>query len=392
MKKAVVIIPTYNEHENISETIVSVFDVTSSIKNWSVEILVVDDTSPDGTADVVKKLQKKYKKLHLLLNPQKKGLGAAYMKGMDYAFSELAAEVVFEFDADLSHPPEKILDFLQLIDSGKDMVLGTRYSKGGSIPSDWGVHRKLMSKVGNLIIMCVFTNFSIRDWTSGFRALKKKVYVAVKPQLQSERFSGYTFQIGFLYNALKSSFNIGFVPYHFKDRTKGKSKIGPEYMKNTLLYIFKTRWIEISQNRIFKFAVVGAMGAVVQFVSLALFRKMMAYSLAYFLSAELAVASNFVFSNLWTFNDRTLTLSQIPKKFLAFNAASFGSVGIQTALATIGKWVIGDKVPLFIIPLSELILGTAFVFDTGYLFMVLGILVGMVWNYTAYTRIIWKKK
>jgi len=392
MKKAVVIIPTYNEHENIAETIVSVFDATNSIKNWSVEILVVDDTSPDRTADVVKKLQKKYKKLHLLLNPQKKGLGAAYMKGMDYAFSKLAAEVVFEFDADLSHPPEKISDFLQLIDSGKDMVLGTRYSKGGSIPSDWGVHRKLMSKVGNLIIMCVFTNFSIRDWTSGFRALKKQVYVAVKPQLQSERFSGYTFQIGFLYNALKNSFNIGFVPYHFKDRTKGKSKIGPEYMKNTLLYIFKTRWIEISQNRIFKFAVVGAMGAVVQFVSLALFRKMMAYSLAYFLSAELAVASNFVFSNLWTFNDRTLTLSQIPKKFLAFNAASFGSVGIQTALATIGKWVIGDKVALFIIPLSELILGTAFVFDTGYLFMVLGILVGMVWNYTAYTRIIWKKK
>ncbi|MCA9372940.1 glycosyltransferase family 2 protein [Candidatus Woesebacteria bacterium] len=392
MKTAVVIIPTYNERDNIAETIGAVFAATKKVANWSVHILVVDDTSPDKTAEVVQKLQKTEKKLHLLVNPNKVGLGGAYLKGMAMAFSKLKADVVFEFDADLSHPPEKLPAFLALIDEGRDMVLGTRYSDGGGIPADWGLHRKFMSIVGNLIIMMVFTNASIRDWTSGYRAITKKVYDAVHPLLHSERFSGYTFQIGFLYNAVRKGFSIDFVPYQFRDRVKGKSKIGPEYMKNTLIYILKVRLQEIISNRIFKFVVVGGIGALIQFVTLAIFRQLMAYTLAYFLSAEVAVGSNFVLSNMWTFNDRSLTLPEIPKKFLTFNLASFGSVGIQTVLATVGKIVIGDTVPLFAIPFSALVLGKAFIFDTGFLFLVIGILVGMVWNFTAYTKIVWKQK
>lgn len=392
MKKAVVIIPTYNEKENVADTTAAVFESTRDISGWQVDVLVVDDTSPDGTAAEVKKLQKKQPKLHLLVNPEKLGLGAAYLQGMKEAFGPLKADVVFEFDADLSHPPTKLPVFLELIDQGYDMVLGTRYSGGGGIPEDWGLHRKLMSRVGNLIIMVVFTNFSITDWTSGFRAITKPVYKSVHKLLQSERFFGYTFQIGFLYNAVRQGYKLGFVPYQFRDRTKGKSKIGPEYMKNTLIYIFKVRLQEIIKNRIFKFVVVGGIGAVVQFVTLALFRKMMNYTLAYFLSAELAVSSNFVLSNLWTFSDRALTLPQIPGKFLTFNLASFGSVGIQTVLATVGKLVIGDTIPLFAIPLTALLLGRPFIFDTGFLFMVIGILVGMVWNFTAYSKIVWKQK
>ena len=392
MKKAIVIIPTYNERENVADTIAAIFTVTKKIPNWNIGILVVDDTSPDGTAQVVRDLQHTHDKLHLLINQKKMGLGGAYLKGMAEAFSTLKADVVFEFDADLSHPPDKIPDFLHLIDLGKDMVLGTRYSDGGGIPADWGFHRKLISILGNIIIMCVFTNFSIRDWTSGYRAITKKVYTKIAPLLQSENFFGYTFQIGFLYNAVAEGFSLGFIPYMFKDRTKGKSKIGPEYMKNTMVYIFNVRIKEILNNRIFKFAVVGGLGAVVQFISLAILRRFMLYSLAYLFSAELAVASNFVLSNIWTFSDRALTLGQIPQKFLTFNFASFGSVTIQTVLATLGKIVIGDTVPLFIIPFSQMLLGTAFVFDTGFLFMVLGILIGMMWNYTAYTKFVWKQK
>lgn len=392
MKTAVVIIPTYNERDNIVETVAAVFAATEKVANWNIHILVVDDTSPDKTAEVVQKLQKTEKKLHLLVNPNKVGLGGAYLKGMAMAFSKLKADVVFEFDADLSHPPEKLPAFLALIDEGRDMVLGTRYSNGGGIPADWGLHRKFMSIVGNLIIMVVFTNASIRDWTSGYRAITKKVYEAVHPLLHSERFSGYTFQIGFLYNAVRKGFSIDFVPYQFRDRVKGKSKIGPEYMKNTLIYILKVRFLEIISNRIFKFVVVGGIGALIQFVTLAIFRQLMAYTLAYFLSAEVAVGSNFVLSNIWTFSDRSLTLPEIPKKFLTFNLASFGSVGIQTVLATFGKIVIGDTVPLFAIPFSALVLGKPFIFDTGFLFLVIGILVGMVWNFTAYTRIVWKQK
>src|SRR5690606_21568905 len=102
------------------------------------------------------------------------GLGGAYLKGMTEAFENLGADVIFEFDADLSHDPRKIPQFLAKIDQGYDFVLGSRYIPGGGIPADWGLHRKFLSVVGNLIIMVVLTDFSIRDWTTGYRAISKK--------------------------------------------------------------------------------------------------------------------------------------------------------------------------------------------------------------------------
>src|SRR5579859_6006771 len=153
MKKAIIIVPTYNERDNIQKVIPLLEEVFGRVKNWDMGVLVVDDSSPDKTADVVKTLQKKYKNVHLLVNEKKSGLGGAYLKGMAEAFGKLDAEVVFEFDADLSHDPQKIPDFLRKIDEGYDMVLGSRYIKGGGIPKDWGLDRKFLSVVGNLFIM-----------------------------------------------------------------------------------------------------------------------------------------------------------------------------------------------------------------------------------------------
>jgi len=390
MKKAIIIVPTYNEKDNIPVLVPRLMKAFEAIRGWQMEILIVDDSSPDKTYEVVKKLQKQNSHLHLLINQQKSGLGGAYLKGMAYAFDELKADVVFEFDADMSHPAEKIPEFMSKIDGGDDFVMGTRYHPGGGVPADWGFDRKLLSGCGNILISIVFANFWIRDWTSGFRAITKPVYEAVHPLLHSERFYGYTFQIGFLYNTLKKGFKIGLVPYKFIDRTHGQSKIGPEYIKNNLIYIFKMRIKDILEHRLFKFAVVGLVGAAVQFISLALLRKLMYYTLAYFLAAEVAVSSNFILSNIWTFSDRKLKLSQFPLKFITFNIASFGSVGLQTVLAEVGARTIGADVFLFQIPFSQLVLGQPFNFDTGFLFMIVGILVGMVWNFLAYTKVIWK--
>jgi dolichol-phosphate mannosyltransferase len=177
MKKAIVIIPTYNERDNIEPTISQIFNVFSQIKDWEMHILIVDDTSPDKTYDVVKKLQKKKEyssRLHLLINKQKAGLGTAYLKGMAKAFGDLKADVVFEFDADLSHDPTKIPLFLDRINQGDEIVLGSRYIPGGGIPDDWGFHRKVLSKVGNLVTRTVLTDFSIKDWTGGLELLLKK--------------------------------------------------------------------------------------------------------------------------------------------------------------------------------------------------------------------------
>ncbi|MBD3250687.1 MAG: glycosyltransferase [Candidatus Pacebacteria bacterium] len=383
--KAVIIIPTFNESGIISQTVGQLQKVFAKIKDWELHILVVDDTSPDKTYQVVKKLQKKWDNLHLLINPEKKGLGAAYLKGMKHAFSQLKADVVFEFDADLSHDPTKIPLMLEKIDQGYEMVLGSRYIPGGSIPQDWGLHRKFLSVVGNLVIRTILTNFSIADWTGGYRAITKKVYQLVAPQMKGEEFSGYTFQIGFLHKTVRAGFKVTEVPFHFKDRTIGQSKIGPEFIFNNFMYLSKVRLNDLLSSRVFRFLVVGTIGAMTQLISLQLWRMVFPFQLANFLAIETAVLANFILSNSWTFADRKLKPSQIPAKFLQFNLASGGSILIQIAIAFLGETLIGIR-NLFAIPIIN------FMLDTGTIFSATGILVGMFWNFFAYNFFIWKKK
>lgn len=382
--RAIVIIPTYNERTNIQRVVPKLFEVFKKIDTWDMHVLVVDDTSPDKTYDVVKKMQKNNTHLHLVINKKKSGLGGAYLRGMAEAFDELKADLVFEFDADLSHDPTKIPEFLKKIDAGADMVLGSRYIPGGGIPQDWGFHRKFLSVVGNLFIMFVLTDFSIRDWTGGYRALTKKVYEAIHPELHTERFSGYTFQIGFLHKAVRKGFKIEEVPFVFVDRTEGHSKLGPEYIVNNLAYIMKVRLQEILNHRIFRFLVVGGFGTVIQLASLYLYRALLPdftwlfltnFLLATFFSIETAITSNFIFNNAWTFADRKLKIAQIPFKFLTFNLASGGSILIQLIVATIGQQVFG----LFdIFTLAQFgITAVNFSFDSGTLYVMIGILIGL---------------
>lgn len=393
-KKAVVIIPTYNEKENIRQVVPILMDVFKQVADWELHVLVVDDTSPDKTYQEVQQLQKKYDRLHLLINKQKAGLGGAYLKGMTEAFENLGADVIFEFDADLSHDPRKIPQFLAKIDQGYDFVLGSRYIPGGGIPADWGLHRKFLSVVGNLIIMVVLTDFSIRDWTTGYRAISKKVYQAVHPEMNSERFTGYTFQIGFLHKTIRKGFKVTEVPFQFIDRTNGQSKLGPEYIKNTLMYIFKVRLQEILEHRIFKFLVVGGVGTLIQLVMLQVFRAALPefsffvitnFILATFLSIETAIVSNFTLNNIWTFADRKLKVSQIPAKFVQFNLTSAGSILIQLLVATLGEKLFG-LFTILTIPVIN------FPFDSGTLYVMIGIIIGLFWNFFAYNTFIWKQK
>jgi len=394
MKTAVVILPTYNESKNIERVINKLQEVFAGIKSWKMEILVVDDTSPDKTYEIVQKLQKTQRNLHLVINKQKAGLGGAYLRGMAEVFGPLKADVAFEFDADLSHDATKIPLFLDKIDAGYDMVLGSRYISGGGIPDDWGVYRKFLSVVGNLIIMTVLTDFRIRDWTGGYRAITKPVYESVKDELNSERFMGYTFQIGFLHKAVRKGYKVTEVPFKFVDRTEGVSKLGNEYIKNTLLYILKVRIEEILNNRIFKFAFVGGIGTLVQLLSLTIIRQILpdfsllfltSFLLATLLSIECAIISNFVLNNLWTFSDRKLEASQVPSKFIQFNLASAGSILIQLVINSLGELIFGLR-HLFTLPIIGMKI------DTGLIFAVIGIFIGLFWNFFAYNKFIWKKK
>lgn len=380
MKTAVVILPTYNERENIGRLIDQIQIEFKRIKNYSMKILVVDDNSPDGTQRVVKESIKKYKNISLLTG-EKKGLGKAYLRGMSYAIDKLKANVVLEMDADFSHNPKRIPVLLKKLDSGFDIVIGARYIKGGSIPDNWGIHRKILSRVGNTLVRSILMRFDIHDWTSGFRAIRSQVFTQVKKDI--EDFTGYTFQVAFLHKALLRKKNIGEVPINFTDRRYGKSKIGGEYIKNLLLYL--ARQTIKNPPRLLRFVIVGGFGFIVQFISFRIFRAAdMRPSIATAISAELAIISNFIWNNLWTFSERKITrIGKLVYKFVEFNATSLGSLLIQAGVSEVGTRVFG---------IVQVISILGFKLFSDDIYLMTGILIGMVWNYTMYNLVIWKKK
>lgn len=373
----VIVIPTYNERGNIGRAINQLEEVFKKVPpQYQMHILVVDDSSPDGTADEVRQKQKKYENVHLLINKKKMGLGGAYLSGMKYAAEKLDPGIFFEFDADLSHDPKLVPAFLKKLEQGYDMVLGSRYIKGGSIPANWGLKRKFYSIVGNMVIMTILSDFRIRDWTTGYRAIKRKVYEKVRLQLGEERFSGYTFQIGFLHKTVRSGFKVGEVPLNFVDRTLGKSKLGAEYIRNTLVYIFKTRLLESA--RFFKFLIVGGTGLVLQtllYYLLGFTFAVLSPTVATIVGGQVAILSNFILNNLWTFGDRRLTSLKtvLIKLFQFYTTSNFAVLVIQGGTMWIGESVVGKE--------SLLIHG----------FYILAMAFTLIFNFTVYNRYIWKK-
>jgi len=386
MNKVVVVIPTYNEAGNVDPVTTALGKVFRQCPAYNMHILFVDDSSPDGTSHKIDKLIRKYPFVHILNNKRKGGLGHAYKKGFMFAIDRLKADIIFEFDADLQHDETIIPAMLSSIESGADLVLGSRYIKGGGIPKAWPWFRKFLSVMGNQFIRFVMGNFKVHDWTTGYRAIRTPIVQDILRIMHNTAFQGYTWQIGFLVKTIQKGYKVSEVPFHFRDRTSGHSKLGPEYIYNTMRYIMKARIEEIMKSRVFKFLIVGGLGSVVQFTFLYLYRKFIpSYQLSNFLSIETAIVSNFIFSNLWTFADRKLSAIQIPVKFLQFNLASAGSIVIQQLVAFVGEKLIGLFM-LFTVPFINLPV------DTGVMYAVTGILIGMFWNFFAYSHFVWKKK
>ncbi len=373
--KVVVIIPTYNEKGNI-EKLVEILEkeIFPKIKSHNMNILVADDSSPDGTSTVVKELAKKWKNIELSVG-EKQGLGAAYVRAMTYAIEKMGADMMFEMDADLSHDPYKIPQFLEKLDNGFDMVVGTRYSEGGSIPANWPIQRKAFSVFGNLLVRTILMRFKIHDWTGGYRALKKEVFLKEKQELTS--FKGYTFQVSFLHKAARDGFKIGEVPINFTDRTLGRSKIAPtEYIVDLLKYITTARIKEIVTGPFGKFLVVGGTGFIIQ---LLVYRALISKStlplgLSNLLAAQLAIFSNYNLNNLWTFRHAKASnpILYFKKMVFFFATSNIGVLIIQSGLIQLGEILFGRDFP------------------RPYIYFVLATGVLLIYNFTVYSRIIWK--
>ncbi len=232
--RIVICIPTYNERENIKNLIPAIFDIFKSSGFKDAHVLVIDDNSPDGTADEVKRLQQHHGNLHLLLRERKEGLGRAYVAGFRRALS-MKAEIIFEMDADFSHDPRMIPYFVKSLERA-DLCVGSRRVKGGKVVN-WGLHRQLISAGANLLTHMVL-RLKTRDVTSGFRAVRathlKRIY------LEALQTNGYAFQIELLY-LLERKLNAKIVelPIIFVDRQKGKSKLGVKSILEFILEVFR---------------------------------------------------------------------------------------------------------------------------------------------------------
>lgn len=216
MTNRLVIIPTYNEKENIEAIIRKVFSLSTAF-----DILIIEDNSPDGTAQIIKKLQKEFTALHIIERKGKLGLGTAYITGFKWAL-ENKYEYIFEMDADFSHNPEDLIHLYNACaNKGGDMAIGSRYVSGVNV-INWPMGRVLMSYFASKYVRIV-TGMKIHDATAGFKCYTRKVLETI--DLDKIRFKGYAFQIEMKFTSWKFGFNIIEVPIIFTDRTEGTSKM-----------------------------------------------------------------------------------------------------------------------------------------------------------------------
>lgn len=321
--KIVIIIPTFNERENI-QALVPQLDRQFCLMAHECHILVVDDNSPDGTSEAVRALQQEFGNLHLITG-EKNGLGAAYKRGMKYAMETLQADVLFEMDADFSHKPEDVPRLMAEIDAGADFVIGSRYVPGGKIPKKWGWHRKLNSWGGNAIARNVAGIYGIRDCTAGFRAIRTTLLRKIN--LSDLWVQGYAFQVSLLHAAKAEEACIKEIPVEFVERSRGESKLG---LRDILEFAINVWWIRLHNYKTFiKFAIVGLSGVAVNLCFFTLFLAMgMNKYLASPIAIELSIVSNFLLNNYWTFRWRK-TMDRTRVRGLKFNMVSLLSLVVS---------------------------------------------------------------
>lgn len=231
-ERALVIIPTYNERENITRIIGAILEQDDRL-----EILVVDDGSPDGTGEIVDNIIQHEARLHIIKRPRKMGLGTAYIAGFSYALQN-CYDFVFEMDADFSHDPAHLPQFLSAIENA-DLVLGSRYRNGKVTVVNWPINRLLLSYFANVYARVV-TGLPLWDATGGFKCFRRKVLEAI--DLTHVRSNGYAFQIEMSFRAWRKHFKIVEIPIVFVDRTEGQSKMSGSIVREAIWMVWRLRF------------------------------------------------------------------------------------------------------------------------------------------------------
>jgi len=373
--KIVVVIPTYNEAKNIGR-LIEVLDVEfKKIPSHEFNLLVVEGNSPDGTADVVREKMKKYPFVKLLMEEKKAGLGSAYVYGFKYAINELKADVLVEMDADFQHDPLELASLIKEIDNGYDYIIGSRFVKGGSIPKEWELKRKLFSKLGNLVSKVILGIRGVSDFTTGYKVSRVKGY-ADSIDLDNILSKGFAYKIDLLYKMHKVGAKIKEVPIKFGLRDEGDSKMEKNNLKDSLRVVITLRLRDEETRKFLRFCIVGLIGFIVDSGVFNILRLLIQNSkTASLLSGLIAMMTTFALNNLWSFKQNKLE-------------------GAKNSVVSFLVYVISSYVPIFL--RSELIKFSSSRFgDTFWVVNIaflIGVAFGLIWNFIVYSKIIWRKK
>lgn len=235
-EKALIIVPTYNERNNIARLIGQILEQGDNF-----EVLVVDDASPDGTGEIVRELSESDQRIHLLPRPGKLGLGTAYVDGFKWALAR-DYEYMFEMDADFSHDPKHLPEFMEAIRDA-DLVIGSRYRQGRVTVANWPMSRLFLSYSANIYARAI-TGLDIDDATGGFKCFRRKVLEAI--DLSSVKSNGYAFQIEMSFRARQKGFKIIEIPIVFYDRTEGESKMSKKIVREAIFMVWRLRWMALT--------------------------------------------------------------------------------------------------------------------------------------------------
>ena len=232
MARTLIVTPTYNERDNLEALVAGVFEVLPEA-----DILVVDDASPDGTGELADEMAARESRVEVMHRTGKLGLGTAYLAGFAWGL-ERGYEYIFEMDADLSHDPRHLPSFLEALEGGADLVIGSRNIPGADVEG-WGPLRHFLSKGGSLYSRTIL-GLEIRDLTSGYKAFRRTALESIN--LDEVHSEGYSFQIELTYRAVLQGFGVTEVPIVFVDRRAGQSKMSRDIFLEAVLMVLRLRW------------------------------------------------------------------------------------------------------------------------------------------------------
>lgn len=351
-----VVIPTYNEAGNIEDLIQ---EIREQLSGRELQLIVVDDSSPDGTAEIVRELQHDMDNLKLVERDGKNGIGSAYMRG----FREAEGDIVVQMDADFSHRPQDLLKLVEAVEEGSDVAIGSRYVEGGDRNDP--LLRRINPWVGRFLYTYIL-KCPVKDFTSGFKAYRKQV---AKELAGSDLPEGFQFQAASLMKLVEEDKNFREVPIDFRPRRAGEPKYGTRDLLDNIELL--GRFFVDRYEEMLKFGMVGASGVLVNMGLLYFLTEHVGlyYLLSSVIAVESSIISNFTLNELWTFVEKGREgIRNVFKRFLKFNSISIAGLGINVSIL----WALTEFAGLY------------------YLFSnLIAISVVFAWNYMANVRWTW---